>query len=323
MISIDNLNKKFGQLQVLEDINLSIGDGLIYGLVGESGQGKSTLLRCVNGLIPYDGGSLKVDGVEVSSNRGKELREFRKNIGMIFQTFSLLERLNVYDNIAYPMRIWNYKESDIKNKVEPMLEIVDLKDKAYSYPRALSGGQKQRVAIARALVMNPKYLLSDESTSALDPKTGKSILNLLKDINKEFGITILLVTHQMEVVRQTCDKMALLKNGRIELDGDVKDVFLKRSLSLQSLIGGDEIPISDGKIGLRICIEKSALYKSFFQTMSREIGVDCHYLDGGIERYKNGSSFLGTIEVNQKDLQAVQVFLKTNDIKFGVITNAI
>ncbi len=151
---------------------------------------------------------------------------------MIFQNFSLLERANVYDNIAYPMKIWNYKDSEIKKQVKSILEVVHLTDKEKRLPRELSGGQKQRVAIARALVMHPKYLLSDEATSALDPKTSQSILGLLKEINREWGITILLVTHQMEVVRQVCDRMALLKHGKIAIDGEVKEIFLSQSDSL-------------------------------------------------------------------------------------------
>lgn len=323
MISITKLNKSFGNLQVLEDINLNIEDKLIYGLVGESGQGKSTLLRCVNGLIPYDAGSLTVDGIEVKENKGKELRVFRKNIGMIFQSFSLLESLNVYENIAYPMRLWKYNDSEIKKQVNSMLEIVDLKDKITSYPKELSGGQKQRVAIARALVMNPKYILSDESTSALDPKTAQSILNLLKKINKEMGITILVVTHQMEVVRQVCDKMALLKNGKIDLNGDVKDVFLKQDLSLQNLIGNEKIQLSVGRLGLRLYIENKEMYQNFFGDIVKNIQVNCNYLSGGIEKFKNGEAFLGTIDIENKDFPILENYLKANNISYEVIQHEI
>lgn len=323
MISISNLNKNFGDLQVLKNINLNIEDKVIYGLVGESGQGKSTLLRCVNGLIPYDAGSLKVDGIEVKENKGKDLRIFRKNIGMIFQSFSLLESLNVYENIAYPMRLWKYSDAEIKKQVDFMLEIVDLKNKINSFPKELSGGQKQRVAIARALVMNPKYILSDESTSALDPKTGQSILNLLKEINEEMGITILVVTHQMEVVRQVCDKMALLKNGRIEINGEVKDVFLKQPTSLQNLMGSQKTIIVEGKLGLRLFIENDKLYQNFFSNVSKDISVECNYLSGGIEQFKKGKAFLGTVEIDTKDFSVFEKYLKANNISYEVITNEI
>jgi dl-methionine transporter subunit ; ATP-binding component of ABC superfamily len=323
MISITNLNKSFGDLQVLDDINLSIEDKVIYGLVGESGQGKSTLLRCVNGLIPYDAGSLTVDGIEVKQNKGRDLRVFRKNIGMIFQSFSLLDSLTVYENIAYPMRLWKYNDSEIKKQVNFMLEIVDLKDKVASYPKELSGGQKQRVAIARALVMKPKYILSDESTSALDPKTAQSILGLLKEINREMGITILVVTHQMEVVRQVCDKMALLKNGKIEINGEVKDVFLQQPLSLQNLIGTEKIHISEGRIGLRLFIENKEIYQNFFSNVSNNIQINCNFLSGGIEKFKKREAFLGTIEIENEDFSILEKYLSANNISYEVIQNEI
>jgi D-methionine transport system ATP-binding protein len=200
MIKINNLKKSFGSLQVLNDINLNIGTGQIYGLIGRSGTGKSTLLRCINGLESYDSGSLLVDGVEVKSLTSKEAREFKRGIGMIFQQFSLLSRLTVYENIALPMKCWKYKNAYIDSKVKELVEVVGIPDKLYAKPEQLSGGQKQRVAIARALSMNPKILLCDEATSALDPKTAQSIITLLNQINQQMGITIIVVTHQMSVL---------------------------------------------------------------------------------------------------------------------------
>ncbi len=322
MISINELNKKFGSLQVLNGINLSIDDGLVYGLVGESGQGKSTLLRCVNGLTPYDSGSLKVDGIEVKTKKNKELRMFRKNIGMIFQNFSLLERLTVFDNIAFPMRLWNYSEEEVKKQVKTMMEIVDLSNKENAYPSELSGGQKQRVAIARALVMNPKYLLSDEATSALDPGTSQSILSLLKQINDEFGITILLVTHQMDVVMQVCDRMALLKGGSIEIDGEVKDVFLKPHPYLNKLMGRNLAQISPSMEGIRVCIQDNQ-YQTFFNDIASATGIQCRYLEGGVEKYKNGNYFIGTIEVPKAKRSSIETFMNDKDIKYWVIENEI
>ena len=206
MIEITNLEKNFGDLEVLKKINLKIMDGEIYGLVGVSGAGKSTLLRCINGLESYSNGSLKVNGTEVKDLDKKQKKIFQKNIGMIFQHFPMLTRKTVYDNIAFPMKCWKYGKKEIDQRVKELAEIVGITDKLGEKPANLSGGQKQRVAIARALSMNPKILLSDEATSALDPKTTQSILALLKEINEKLGITIIIVTHQMEVVRQVCQK---------------------------------------------------------------------------------------------------------------------
>ena len=246
MIEITNLQKTFedSDLTVLKDISLKIEDGDIYGLVGRSGAGKSTLLRCINGLTGYQGGSLKVDGCEVKELSGLRLREFRKNIGMIFQQFSLLERKTVYDNVALPMECWGWPKQKRDQKVKELLKLVGLKEKMYVKPRTLSGGQKQRVAIARALTMDPKILLCDEATSALDPKTTNSILDLLLKINKELKITIVIVTHQMSVVRRVCSKMSILENGKIAEQGDVRQIFLNQPAALMRLMGeeGRELP---------------------------------------------------------------------------------
>ncbi|MCI9339822.1 MAG: ATP-binding cassette domain-containing protein, partial [Dorea sp.] len=223
MIEIKNLKKIWedDKSSVLEDINLTIEDGDIYALVGRSGAGKSTLLRCINGLTSYQGGSLTVDGCEIKDLKDKELREFRRRVGMIFQHFSLLERETVYQNIALPMQCWKYPKEETDKKVKELLELVGLTDKMNARPRNLSGGQKQRVAIARALTMEPKILLCDEATSALDPKTTNSILELLLEINQKIGITIVIVTHQMEVVRKACNKACILEQGRIADEGTV------------------------------------------------------------------------------------------------------
>ena len=189
MIEISGLEKTWegDDTPVLRDINLIINDGEFYAIVGRSGAGKSTLLRCINGLTDYQAGSLKVDGQEVKNLNEKQLRDLRRNIGMIFQHFSLLERATVFQNVALPMKCWGFKKEEIEKKVTELLELVGLDTRAHARPRNLSGGQKQRVAIARALTMNPKFLLSDESTSALDPKTTGSILDLLMEINEKNG----------------------------------------------------------------------------------------------------------------------------------------
>lgn len=237
MIEVSNLNKSFGDLQVLKDISLIIPTGKIYGLVGRSGAGKSTLLRCMNALENYDSGSLKVDGVEIKDRSKAEIRNLRKDMGMIFQSFSLIGRRNVYKNVALPMKCWKYSKEEQEKKVKELLELVEITDKMYERPDNLSGGQKQRVAIARALSLNPKILLCDEATSALDPKTTQSVLDLLQDINRKLGLTIVVVTHQMEVIRSCCDTVSILENGKISETGNVKEIFLRKPESLLNLLG--------------------------------------------------------------------------------------
>ena len=195
MIEINNLSKSYGKNEVLSGISAHIKKGEILTFLGHSGAGKSTLLRCINGLESYQGGSLKVFGKEIKELKERELKELCRDIGMIFQHFALLAQKNAFENIALPLRMWGYDENAIKARVYERLELVGLRDKASSFPNHLSGGQKQRIAIARALALRPKILLSDEATSALDPNTTRQILELLKRINRELGITIVLVTH--------------------------------------------------------------------------------------------------------------------------------
>ncbi len=235
MIKLMGVKKSFGNVQVLKDISIEINEGEIYGLIGHSGAGKSTLLRCINGLESYDDGLVNVMGNEVKSLNKNELRAFRKDLGMIFQNFNLLNRKTVYKNIALPLEVWGYDKDKIKKRVLELLKLVDLEDKINSKPAQLSGGQKQRVAIARALALNPKILLCDEATSALDPKTTKDILALLNKINKELGITIVVVTHQMEVVKEICEKVALLEDGILVAKGAVEEVFLKPGISIKEI----------------------------------------------------------------------------------------
>ncbi len=229
MIELKDIEKTYegpdGDVVALKGINLTIESGEIYGIIGLSGAGKSTLIRCINMLERPTKGSVIIDGEDMTSLDAKALRDARKNIGMIFQHFNLLSSATVYDNVAFPLRLSNTPESEIKERVEPLLELVNLKDKAHQYPSQLSGGQKQRVGIARALASNPKILLSDEATSALDPQTTKAILSLILDINKKLGITVVVITHEMQVIKDICDKVAVIENGVISEKGRVLDVF--------------------------------------------------------------------------------------------------
>ncbi|MBQ9487317.1 MAG: methionine ABC transporter ATP-binding protein, partial [Selenomonadaceae bacterium] len=229
MIKFSQIEKIYdtpsGKIHALKGINLEIAKGEIYGIIGLSGAGKSTLVRCINMLERPTAGSVIVDGQDMMKLSESELREARKNIGMIFQHFNLLSSATVYDNIAFPLTLAGTPSAEIKKKVEPLLELVGLKDKANQYPAQLSGGQKQRVGIARALASDPKILLCDEATSALDPQTTKSILALIKDINKKFSLTVVVITHEMQVIKEICDKVAVISNGVIAEKGSVLDVF--------------------------------------------------------------------------------------------------
>jgi D-methionine transport system ATP-binding protein len=274
MIIAHNIFKSFGDTSVLSGLDLNIKRGGIYGLAGRSGAGKSTTLRCINGLEGYDSGSLVVDGVDVKTLSRKDMMAFRKNIGMIFQHFSLLERLTVYDNVALPLRCWKYKASFIDTKVRELLEIVGIPEKIKQKPRELSGGQKQRVAIARALTMDPHILLCDEATSALDPKTSQSIIGLLKEINRQMGITIVCVTHQMSVLRGLCKGIAILENGKVAASGTVEEIFRHRPLALQNLIGED-VDMSAEKSAKRVALLlPDTVTGLFISCMAKDLGID-------------------------------------------------
>ena len=228
-ILIQNVSKTYptkdGNVQALKNVNLSIEQGDIYGIIGMSGAGKSTLVRCINYLEEPTEGKVFIKGKELGSFSKKDLRKQREDIGMIFQHFNLLMQKSVLENICFPLYIHGKKKSEARERAKELLEIVGLSDKAKAYPAQLSGGQKQRVAIARALASNPKILLCDEATSALDPQTTASILDLLKEINQKFGITIVIITHQMSVVREICSHVAIMKDGEIVEDGKVSEIF--------------------------------------------------------------------------------------------------
>ena len=229
LIQVENLTKEYevngDTLKALDNINLSIEEGEIFGVIGLSGAGKSTFVRCLNLLEKLTSGKVLIDGDELSTLKERELRDKRKNIGMIFQHFNLLMQRNVLDNVCFPLEIAGVKKKEARKRALEYLEIVELADKAKSYPAQLSGGQKQRVAIARALASNPRIILSDEATSALDPQTTRNILNLLKKINTQYGITIVVITHEMRVVRDICDRVAVLDHGELKEEGKVQDIF--------------------------------------------------------------------------------------------------
>ena len=322
LIEIKNLKKIWEDdgSSVLEGINLTIEDGDIYALVGRSGAGKSTLLRCINGLTSYQEGSLKVDGCEIKDLKDKELREFRRHVGMIFQQFSLLERETVYKNVALPMQCWKYPKDQIDKKVKELLELVGLGDKMNAKPRNLSGGQKQRVAVARALTMDPKILLCDEATSALDPKTTNSILDLLMEINQKLGITVIIVTHQMEVVRKACNKACILENGKIADEGTVKEIFIKQPQSLKRLLGEEQVKLPKEGHNIQIAHLVNDMHDGeLFAKMSAELNYIFPIIDGKIQDYQNDSMGIFTINVDDEHLKLVTDYLTKEGLNWHEI----
>lgn len=317
MIEIKDLCKKFGDTPVLEGINVTIEDGDIYGLVGVSGAGKSTLLRCINGLLPFEEGSLIVDGIDIKTLRGKKLREFRSNVGMIFQQFSLLERMNVMDNVCLPMRCLKYNKKEMQKRALENLELVGMAERVKALPRELSGGQKQRVAIARAMALNPKILLCDEATSALDPNITQSILELLKEINRKSGITIVVVTHQMEVVKNICNKMTILSHGKLTISGEVKDIFLNHPETLQEVLGkSTEFPRKEGKVYLEIQqgIEGEKSTEYILSELAVQAGVNFNVVWGGMDRYRSSVAGNIVLEFPAEEKDKAQQYLDKRQI---------
>lgn len=316
MIEITGLGKTWDNgVTVFNNIDLTIPDGEVFALVGRSGAGKSTLLRCINGLESYQVGSLKVDGQEVKGLSEKELRGLRRKMGMIFQHFSLLERLTVYQNVALPMKCWGYDKDQIDKKVRELLELVGLEDRAEDRPRSLSGGQKQRVAIARALTLDPKFLLSDEATSALDPRTTKSILDLLLKINRELGITIIFVTHQMEVVRGACQTLCVLDKGDIKAKGTVEDVFVNQPDAFAKLLGKqhDGLPATGHNIQVAYRLEK-AEDGELLTRMSTELAHPVAIVDGETLSYRDKKMGVFIINVDDAHLEQVVRYLDEREV---------
>jgi len=241
MITVTNVSKTFNtpteKVEVLKNINLTVENGDIFGIIGFSGAGKSTLIRCLNGLEKPDSGNISIGKNEITKLNRKELRNARKKIGMIFQQFNLFDSKTVYENVAFPLEISGYKKDKIKERVEEILDLVELSEKKDAYPLQLSGGQKQRVGIARALANEPDVLLSDEATSALDPQTTFSILELLKNINKRLNLTIVIITHELDVLRYCTNNMVVLEDGYIVEQGNTENLFLNpRSDTLKKFI---------------------------------------------------------------------------------------
>lgn len=268
-IELKNVSKKFEDVEVLHNINLEIEKGEIFGIIGMSGAGKSTLVRCLNYLEKPTSGEVVVEGDVLSSLSGRELRQKRKNIAMIFQHFNLMMQKNVLDNVAFPLIIQGVSKREARKRAKEYLKEVGLEDKEKSYPSKLSGGQKQRVAIARALASNPHILLCDEATSALDPQTTTSILELLKNINEKYNITIVIITHQMEVIQKICDKVAIIEKGDLVETGTVIDIFKspKSSVGRKLIIKENEVNELTEECKIRAVFETNSTYEPVIANM--------------------------------------------------------
>ncbi len=356
VITIRGLKKTFRAekqfVHAVNGVDLDIGQGEISGVVGYSGAGKSTLVRCINFLEIPDEGSIAIDGFGTFTARNgqlyhtdeggketpasdKQLRNLRRSIGMIFQHFNLLDRSTVFENIAYPLRYTGKSKAEIEAKVKELLELVDLSDKINSYPSELSGGQKQRVAIARALANDPKILLSDEATSALDPDVTESILKLLKELNRKLGLTIILITHEMAVVRSICDKVAVMEHGEVVEEGNVYDIFanpqagstkrfVNASFGLSNLDKLTETGVvSVGPTGklVRLTFSRDSVGEALISQVSRKFNINLNIVLANVEVLQDAP--LGALIVladgSPDDVKAALEFIEQCNVRVEVI----
>ena len=317
MIKIENLTKFYGDTQILFDVNLEVKKGEIFAIVGHSGAGKSTLLRCINGLESYQGGSLKVFDQEIKNLDETQQRHLRRDVGMIFQHFALMARKNVFENVATPLKFWGYKSDETEKRVKELLNLVGLESKAKSYPSELSGGQKQRVAIARALALNPKILLSDEATSALDPNTTNQILELLEKINKELEISVVIVTHEMEVVKSIAKRAILLEGGKIIGSGSIEELFLKPDEKMKEFLGEVEILPNTGT-NIRLFFPKEVAQNSVITHMARSLNIDFNIVWGKLEKLNDNVLGSLVINIDEKDKENVLNYIKQSGVLWEV-----
>ena len=317
MIKIEKLSKFYGDTQILFDVNLEVKKGEIFAIVGHSGAGKSTLLRCINGLESYQGGSLKVFDQEIKNLDETQQRHLRRDVGMIFQHFALMARKNVFENVATPLKFWDYKSDETEKRVRELLNLVGLENKAKSYPSELSGGQKQRVAIARALALNPKILLSDEATSALDPNTTNQILELLEKINKELDISVVIVTHEMEVVKSIAKRAILLEGGKIIGSGSIEELFLKPDEKMKEFLGEVEILPSTGT-NIRLFFPKEVAQNSVITHMARSLNIDFNIVWGKLEKLNDNVLGSLVINIDEKDKENVLNYIKQSGVLWEV-----
>ncbi len=341
MIKLDNIVKTYssaaGNIHAVKGISLEVEKGQIFGIIGLSGAGKSTLIRCINMLERPTGGQVLVDGEDMTKMSESALRKARQKISMIFQHFNLLTSRTVFDNIAFPLEIQGMDKASIEKRVLPLLELVGLEERKDYYPSQLSGGQKQRVGIARALASQPKVLLCDEATSALDPQTTKSILELLKDINKRFNLTIVLITHEMNVIKEICDKVAVIENGVIVEQGDVIDVFTNpQTPTAKDFVGAiinhdlpavfealhlSPTPNNGDNLLVRLSFTGNSTNEPVLASVIRRYNVDTNILYGNVDSIKNVLYGTLVVEVSGQDtdVQAALDYFKQQDLRLEVL----
>ena len=335
MIELTHISKDFASggrmVHAVQDVSLSIGKGEIFGIIGFSGAGKSTLVRCINLLERPTSGSVTVDGKEMTALSARELRQARKKIGMIFQHFNLMPSRTVFGNVAYPLRGSGLSREQIADKVHRLLELVGIGDKAEAYPKQLSGGQKQRVAIARALANDPNVLLCDEATSALDPQTTKAILRLLKNLNEKLGITVVIITHEMAVVKEICDRVAVMEHGRVVEQGEVFNVFadprqeITRSFihttsnlrKIEELIEEDSpvVQLKPGELIVRLSYIQRNVSEPLISTVSRKFDITLNIIFSDIAIVQN-APIGGTVAIisgeREQITQAIAYLIEKN-----------
>lgn len=325
MIELKNLSKIYDngktRVEAVKDINLTIEDGDIFGIIGLSGAGKSTLIRCINFLEKPTEGQVIFDGVDLGAISHKELLKKRQSMSMIFQNFNLLSQRTALDNICYPLEIAGNSKNEAREKARKLLAIVGLSDKEKSYPVQLSGGQQQRIAIARALATDPKVLLCDEATSALDPTTTSSILNLLKEINKNMGVTIIVITHEMRVIEQICNKVAVIDKSHIVEEGPVKEVFTapKSQIAKQLILPKNQgVPAAEGFRCLRLVFDGTSAFEPIISALSRQCNTDVNILGANtknIEGVAYGQMLIQLPEDEAK-VAGIKEFLDSKKVKY-------
>ncbi len=341
MITLQNISKTFidggKEVQAVKDVNLTIQDGDIFGIIGFSGAGKSTLVRCINLLERPTSGTVTVDDKEITALSAKELRKARKKIGMIFQHFNLMPSRTIFGNVAYPLKGSGLSKQEIADKVHNLLDLVGISEKENAYPSQLSGGQKQRVAIARALANDPKILLCDEATSALDPQTTKSILKLLQKVNETLGITIVVITHEMDVVKEICNRVAVMDHGNVVEEGEVFSIFatpqnkvtrdfIKTTSNLQKIeelveAGSPVVALKPGELIVRLSyIEKNAS-EPLISAVTEKFGIILNIIFADVEIVQN-APIGGTVAIVSGDKDKVEqalTYLKEKNVGVEVI----
>ncbi|EJF89351.1 methionine ABC transporter ATP-binding protein [Bartonella tamiae] len=333
LLSLKNISRRFAQTAAVDHLSLDVHKGEILGIIGRSGAGKSTLIRCLNGLEPIDEGSILFEGQDVSHLSETQWAPYRQRIAMIFQHFNLLSSKRVIDNIALPLKLAGVNKLKRRERAMELIELVGLSGKEYHFPNALSGGQKQRVGIARALAANPKVLLSDEATSALDPETTQSILELLGDINRRLDLTIVLITHEMEVVRAIADRVIVLNKGKIVEQGLVRDIFASpqndTTIAMLRLVT-PQLPIEFAKklkpVGNEAVIELNIAgeiaRQPFLKLIEKESGLVPRILHGGIDTIQGepiGRFFIGLSAENKQCFDLAVKWLAKNGRYFEVL----